>query len=447
MPGVTKSAGQKVKIAMSGYTEDSRVGKAKLITPYDIQCEGAASLIASDGNPLVVFATGTGKSIVIAEVCRRMDPRALILCPTRELCEQNEAAVRAVWPEADVGILCAGLRRREYGARILIATIQSIYSLHKLGKLEVIGSRELMIVDEGHLVPAGEVGMYRTIIKALKPAKIMGLTATPYRLESGRLDEGEDRLFDRVVYEFGLREGIDWRGPNGERLLLPLVAKKTATAIDTTGVKIRHGDYVESELQERADTDILVDAAVDEILRYGADRKRWLAFCCGSDHSEHVAAALAARGVSAQAITYHTPSQTRRDTIAAFRRGEITCLTGCGIFTTGFNVPAVDLIAFLRPTRSTGLYVQMGGRGTRYADDKENCRVLDFARNVERLGPIDDPRIPDQKSRADDEDHPKRGPADMKSCPECHTYTLASASYCSDCGHIFEVESPGCGFR
>jgi DNA repair protein RadD len=84
----------------------------------------------------------------------------------------------------------------------------------------------------------------------------------------------------------------------------------------------------------------------------------------------------------------------------------------------------------------------MGGRGTRYAAGKENCIVLDFARNVERLGPIDDPRIPDRKEKDEEGERPRRRPDDMKSCPECATYMLASASYCAECGHVFETEPP-----
>jgi DNA repair protein RadD len=426
---------------MNGYNEDSSARKPKIIIPYDCQREGATALMASDGHPLAVYATGTGKSVVIAEVCRRLDTSTLTLVPTRELCEQNEKAMLAVWPESGVGILCAGLKRREYGARNLIATIHSVYSLHKQSKLDLIGARALMIVDEAHLVPAGEVGMYRAIIKALAPDKVMGLTATPWRLEDGRLDEGDDRLFDRIVYEFGLKDGITWRGPNDERLLLPLVAKKTAAEIDTRGVKVRHGDFVEKELEQRANTAVLVNAAVDEILRYADGRKRWLAFCCGIDHSEHVAEVLKTRGITAAAITYLTSSETRKETIAAYRRGEITCLCGCNIFTTGFNVPEVDMIAFLRPTKSPGLYVQMAGRGTRYADGKTDCLVLDFARNVQRLGPVDDPTIPEAKEGGEDKERSKSAPTEMKACPECNTYTLASDSYCSQCGHVFERES------
>lgn len=400
----------------------------KRITPYDFQSAAVAELIASTGNPLVVKATGTGKSIDIAEACRLMQVPALVLVPTQELCEQNEEAVRAVWPEADVGILCGGLRRREHQAQVLIATTRSVYELKKRDRLGEIGRREVIFVDEAHGVRPERLGMIHEIIGVLRPVKVAGLTATAYRLDSGLLDEGEDRLFDSVVYEFGLLDGIAWRGPAGERLLVPLTARKTATMIDTKGVKIHGGDFVQGrELAERANS--VIDAAVDEMIRRAEGRQRWLAFCCAGDHPYKVADALQARGVTAETVTYRTNGNARRDIIARFRRGDITCLTGMNVFTTGFNVREIDLIAFLRPTMSPSLYVQMAGRGTRWVEGKENCLVLDFARNVERLGPVDNPRIRDRKDV---------GPGDMKACPECDTYVPVFASYCDHCGHVFE---------
>ena len=124
-------------------------------------------------------------------------------------------------------------------------------------------------------------------------------------------------------------------------------------------------------------------------LAYGDGRRSWLAFCSGVEHATHVAAALRERGVSCATIFGDTPSAERDRIIAAFKRGEIRALASMGVLTTGFNAPAVDLIAMLRPTKSTGLYVQMAGRGTRLAPGKDNCLVLDFAGNVARHGPID----------------------------------------------------------
>lgn len=418
--------------------DDGGLRRKPVIEAYDCQRAGAAALVGSAGNPLAVFATGTGKSVVIADACRTIDGPTLTLVPTRELAEQNERAMLDVWPEADVGILCAGLYRRNYHARHLIATVHSVHALLRSGRIALIGKRATIIIDEAHRVRAGNVGMFRKVIAAVAPGKVMGLTATPYRLDCGRLDHGKGRLFDRICFEFGMREGIAWRGPAGERLLLPLVAKRTDAAIDTSGVRVRAGDFVERDLQESANTASVVDRAVAEIVRCSEGRKRWLAFCCGVEHAEHVAAVLESAGVTAAAVTHLTSSDQRRDVIAAYRRGDIICLCGCGIFTTGFNVPEVDLIAFLRPTCSTSLYVQMGGRGTRWAPGKDNCLVLDFARNVERLGPIDDPWSLEPEGAARRRD----GAREIKACPGCKTYIPWSSRQCPECGHVFERERP-----
>ena len=140
--------------------------------------------------------------------------------------------------------------------------------------------------------------------------------------------------------------------------------------------------------------------------------------------------ALRERGVNCATIFGDTPSAERDRVIGAFKRGEIRALASMGVLTTGFNAPSVDLIAMLRPTKSTGLYVQMAGRGTRLAPGKENCLVLDFAGNVARHGPID--LVRPQRPRGDGE-----GDAPVKTCPECRSILPAAATECPDCGYAF----------
>ena len=143
-------------------------------------------------------------------------------------------------------------------------------------------------------------------------------------------------------------------------------------------------------------------------------------------------AALPARRSSAR------PRPAERDrVIAAFKRGDIRCLTNANVLTTGFNAPGVDLIAMLRPTKSVGLYVQMIGRGTRLANGKDNCLVLDFAGNVERHGPID--RIDGRKRKKDDEE----GAAPVKTCPDCQTIVHASTRLCPTCGYRVPAAEAG----
>lgn len=388
------------------------------------------------GNPLLELATGTGKSLIIGELVRRLMARRarriLVLTHVKELIEQDVAAIKAVWPEAPVGIVSAGLGRREIDAPIGVAGIQSIHR-----SPEVLGSRNLVIIDEAHLVPADGDGMYRTTVDALRDLypkmRVCGLTATPYRLDSGRLDEGDGRLFDRIVYSYGIAEAID------DGWLAPLTARRTRAEIDVQGVARRGGEFVAAELEAAADAADVVSAAADEIVARGAARRSWLCFCAGINHARHVRDALRERGVTAEIVTGDTPAGERAEIFAAFCAGRIRALTGMNVFTTGFNAPGVDLIAMLRPTLSPGLYVQMLGRGTRLADGKADCEVLDFAGNVRRHGTVDavtGDRGKGGGKKAHDKDDGSDG-VPVRCCPECGTYAPVAATECQACGHVW----------
>jgi DNA repair protein RadD len=300
----------------------------------------------------------------------------------RELLTQNLEHLLRVWPNAPVGVNSAGLRRRDWHSPIVLANIQSVWR-HP----QRLGHRHLIIVDEAHLVPHAGDGIYRSLIDSLRrlepTLRVCGFTATPYRLDSGRLDEGDGKIFDEVVFTYGIAEGIR------DGYLSPLSSKATTTRIDVSGVAVRGGEFVSGALEDAVDDAAVIGAAVDEIIERGHDRRSWLLFCCGVRHAQHVGEALRQRCITAATVTAETPTDERDRIIADFRTGALRALTNVKVLTTGFNVPAVDLIAMLRPTLSTGLYVQMVGRGTRKADDKTDCLVLDFASNVWRHGPVD----------------------------------------------------------
>src|SRR4029079_13729692 len=159
--------------------------------------------------------------------------------------------------------------------------------------------------------------------------------------------------------------------------------------LDVGDVGSRGGEFIAGQLQAAVDRDPITQPALDEVMLHGQGRRSWLLFCSGVEPASHVAEALRERGVGCATIFGDTPAYERDRIIAAFKRGEIRALASMGVLTTGFNAPGVDLIAMLRPTKSTGLYVQMAGRGTRLAPGKADCLVLDFAGNVARHGPID----------------------------------------------------------
>ena len=314
--------------------------------------------VQGGGNPLIDLATGTGKSMVIASMVQdllRDYPtfRVLMLTHVKELVQQNFMALLRVWPDAPAGIYSAGLNRRDVHHRITFASIQSVYN-----KASQLGRRDLILIDEAHLVPLKGEGMYRRLLDDLyainRDARVAGLTATPYRLDTGRLDEGDTRLFDQVVYSYGIAKGIE------DGFLSPLISKATAARIDVSEVKRRGGEFVPASLEGAADA--VTQEAVSEIADLGANRKSWLVFCAGVKHALNVRDAIRASGFSCETVSGETPSGERDNIIRRFRAGEIRCLTNANVLTTGFDVPQVDLVAMLRPTLSTSLYVQIVGR-------------------------------------------------------------------------------------
>jgi DNA repair protein RadD len=387
------------------------------------------------GNALIAMATGTGKSLAIATPARELltqypGMRICVLTHVKELIEQNCMEMLRAWPQAPVGIYSAGIGRRDARAQILFAGIQSVHS-----KSDVLGGFDLLLIDECHLVPRNTDTMYGRFIQenaAKTDARLVGYTATPYRLDSGRLDRGDGALFERIVYSYDIARGIK------DGFLAPLVSKAGQSEIDVSRVSTRGGEYVAGELEKAALADNgKIGQACDEMIERGNARRSWLAFCCGVKHARAVAEALRARGIHAETVVGETPAGERKRLIEDFRAGRIRCLTSVAVLTTGFNVPSVDMIALMRPTLSTGRYIQMVGRGTRLADGKSDCLVLDFAGVIAKHGPVDAIR--------EREPPKKRGEKDalppMKACPECGSPNSLPSRKCWKCAFQFTEAS------
>ena len=388
------------------------------------------------GNPLIVLPTAAGKSLVIAtlvqELCEAYPTlRIAIVTHTKELIAQNFAELLKLWPQAPAGIYSAGIGRRDARARVLFCGIQSVWN-----KIDRIGHVDVLLVDEAHLIPKSADTTYGKFISRLREntpdMRVVGLTATPYRLDSGRLDRGDNRIFDAIAYEANVSDLID------QGYLSPLVSKATATALDVTGVGKRGGDFIPGQLEAAVNQDQITRAAVSEIIRFGEVRRAWLAFCCGVDHALAVRDEIRAHGVVCETVTGETPAGERDRIIGAFRSGQIKCLTSVGVLTTGFNVPHVDLVALLRPTQSAGLYVQSVGRAFRLAPGKADALILDFAGNVKRHGPVDAVHIKGERNGKGDGETEVRA----KECPVCQTLVAITTRTCPSCGHEWIAE-PG----
>jgi DNA repair protein RadD len=382
------------------------------------------------GNPLVAMPTGTGKSLAIAGFIRKaieMFPGQRFMCLThvKELIEQNAEKLQDYWPGFPVGIYSAGLNRRDIMQPVIFGGIASV-----VNNIEAFGHRDLVLVDEAHLISPNEGTMYQKVLDELKRInphlKVIGFTATPFRIGQGMLTDGG--IFSEICYDLCNVDSFNRLIREG--FLCPLIPKRTNFELDVSGVRMSRGDFANNQLQEAVDKQEITYQAIKEAVELGADRNSWLVFCAGIEHAEHVAEMLETFGIVASTIHSKIGSKERARRLAAWKAGEIQALTNNGCLTTGVDHPALDLIIMLRATMSPALWVQMLGRGTRPCEGKDNCLVLDFAGNTKRLGPINDPIIPNKKGKG-------TGDAPVKICEECGCYNHTSARECIACGFEF----------
>jgi DNA repair protein RadD len=401
----------------------------------DYQEEAVQSLYShfrsKDTVALTVLPTGTGKAFVIASVFkdvleRTTDKRVLCLVHTVDLVGQNAETLEEIWG-GKVGINAAGLNRRDCYERVIFASIQTV---HK--KAMHLGSFDLICIDEAHLISSTETGIYRKFLKEMQQinpnVKIWGLTATDFRLKGGLLTDGDEALFDEVIYDKNMLWFFE------HNYLSPLISKPVINRVDTQGLHTRAGEFISKEVNEKFDKDEITRKAVAEIIEFGQDRVSWIVFCSGVDHANHVQQELIDQGVDTVCITGKTAKVERAKAIKRFKSLEIKCLVGVDVLTTGFNAPTVDLIAFLRPTQSPGLLVQMAGRGTRLSPEtgKKDCLLLDFSGNLNRHGPIDQIKGKSKKRGSG-------GEAPQKYCLGCGAICHANVRICADCGYEFEI--------
>lgn len=387
----------------------------------------------SKGNPIVALPTGTGKSLIIAALIRYFvevqHKNVLVLTHVKELIKQNQKALNTFWPNCDSGIYSAGLNKRDTGKQILFAGIGSVHR-----NTDLFNQYDICLIDECHLVSDSKDTMYRKFLEHmlnLKPTfRVIGLSATPYRLNSGLLTRGG--VFTDFSYDATSLRKFNWFIANG--YLSTLVAQETKLQLDVHKVAVRGGDFVQRELQQVVDKSAITEQAVTEMLERGKERKHWLIFTTGIDHSKHVAEVLNERGVPATTVDHKCTAQERSDRLCAFTSGEYRALVNTNILTTGFDFPGIDLIGVLRPMCSPGLWVQALGRGTRIAENKTNCLVLDYAGNTRRLGPINDVRLPQRRSNG-----VHKGQTNVKKCPQCGALHHVATLRCNACDYVFPV--------
>lgn len=416
------------------------------LRPYQQEAVAAVydHLRTRDDNPCIVLPTGTGKSLVIGQIARdvvqKWNGRVLILAHVKELLEQNAAKVRTLCPGLKIGIYSAGLKSRDTAEQVIVAGIQSVYN-----KACELGAFDLVIVDESHLINSdSEDSMYKSFLDDMRVVnpnvRLIGLTATPFRLKGGPICRPEN-LLNHVCYEAGLKEMIT------QGYLSPLVSKAGRTQAELANLHIRGGEFIADEVAEAMDREELVNAACCEIVQLTCNRKSVLIFCASVEHCNHVAERIGYySGEECATVTGNTPAHERAEIIARFRGEEIPAdffsmekplkfLANVNVLTVGFDAPNTDCVVLLRPTNSAGLLVQMVGRGTRLSPEKSNCLILDYGGNIMRHGPVDMIEVK-EKSEG-------KGEAPAKTCPECLALIHAAYQRCPECDYEFPPPQKG----
>jgi len=350
-----------------------------------------------------------------------------LLSHVKESLQQDAEKIAALMPDVTVGIYSAGLGRKEAGYQVTVAGIQSAYK-----RAAEMGDVSIAIVDEAHLVAKTDDTMYRSFLSEMRSRnphlKIVGMSATPYRLDSGPLTKGDNRIFTDVCYSVTIKELIDLG------YLAPLTTAPTRYRVNTANVKKRGGEYVTGDLERVVNQDGITDAALMEVDELCRDRRSWLVFCVGVDHARDVAQAIRMRGHRCEIVVGDTPKKVRAERLEGFKRGEIRALASVGVITTGFDAPCADALICLRPTLSPGLFVQMVGRVSRLHPGKADGLVLDFTDNIHRHGPVD-------LIEVDGDGNVRTRP--YRDCPKCRKKVRPGAPRC-ECGHSFQKECKKC---
>ncbi|MDD4864242.1 MAG: DEAD/DEAH box helicase [Alishewanella agri] len=379
---------------------------------------------------LVVLPTASGKTIIFAEFIRQLleakpSFKVLILGHTQEIVEQNAVKLKSIWPDAPVGIFCAGLKQYDI-CQVTSASRDSI-----IGEIGEYPYWDLVIVDEAHLIPPAETARYQQILDTIKLHagcyKLLGFTATPFRTKTGHIyGNGPAALFSQVLYHKRIEQLVN------SGYLCPLRAVNTAdnAIADTRSVRYNKDDFIKKELDQVTDIDNLVQNIVTDWLAKTSARLPTVFFASSVAQACMFEQHLRECGFNFPLITAQTAKADRALWLSQFDNGEINGLINVSTLTTGWDCPRMACIVLARPTRSPGLFLQIVGRGLRLHSSKTETMLLDYGENLKRFGPIG--RVRPAGEAVD----PRQQSEKISICPCCDT--LVSV-YQLECPHCTEV--------
>lgn len=357
------------------------------LRPYQDEMASAAIEAFGSGNPFILqAATAAGKSLVIAEIAKRLGKPVLVLQPSREILLQNYEKMMSYGLE-DVKMYSASVGKKEIG-NITLATIASIYK-----DTDKFSHFEHAIFDEVHQFSAkNSNSMYMKLFKETGIRKVCGLTATPFRLENKFFGSSyvgcikmlnrvtKNSFFKSIVYKVEMADLIE-QGYLTRPQYHTFDTDMSDLVVNTTG-----RDYTEESLERWSDNKLKNLAILAEEL--DEKHQRVLVFCSSLRQSGRAVAMLAKQGIQAEVLDGKTPKKQREDLIERFQDGRLKWVVNVGTMTTGFDCPPLDAVVLLRPTMSVPLYIQMLGRCLRLDPNnpKKEAHFYDFTDTVAKFG-------------------------------------------------------------
>lgn len=375
--------------------------------------------------PLLVLPTGGGKTVVFSYVtasAAARGNRVWILVHRIELLRQTSMKLQEAG--VDHGLINPKYTPN-YMAPVQVASVQTLTR-----RMKHLPPPSLIVVDEAHHATAGT---WRAILNEYPAAKMLGVTATPIRSDGQGLGVEAGGFFDTMVEGPQIQELIR-RG-----YLVNPVVFAPQNKVDLSGVQITRGDYDQKQLAEMLDKQEITGDAVAHYqkLAHGSPA---VAFCVSVAHAEHVAEQFRAAGYRAYAVDGSMEDDVRRRILAGLGNGSVDVVASCDLISEGTDIPAIGAAILLRPTQSTGLYIQQIGRALRPCAGKDRAIILDHVGNTLIHGLPDDARDwsldgeKRKKGKKDADENALR----IQQCPKCYA-VHEKAPACTICGHVYEA--------
>jgi superfamily II DNA or RNA helicase len=323
---------------------------------------------------MLQLPTGGGKTIVLASIVQNFADRGfkcLVLAHRQELINQSVDKLESIVNEP-VGVIMAGVKP-DFDRDIQVASVQSL-----LRRLDQYPHFDLIVIDEAHHTVSKS---YTNILDRYPTAKVLGVTATPIRLDG----KGFRGVFDDLICGVSVTELIEAGS------LSPYKYYGAERIMSVLGVCKKGGDFATSGLEAENPSEIVANQVIEAYRRH-LQGKQSVVFAISVGQSIAIAQALNSVGIVTHHLDGMSDSGERKSTMQLFRDRKIQCLTNCALFDEGLDIPSLDGVILARPTASLSRFLQMAGRSLRVAEGKEHATIIDLAGNYERLGMPDDER-------------------------------------------------------